>query len=173
MAAGRGRHVGVVEVEYSIAGRGIFEDGDPRREPDDETFVVGIVFDDHWGSIAMMQPHDETIVEPFVRAQERVDMVARSHGFRLAAASRAGHARDHAFVEYVGPGLRVRLVWEGQERVLWVESASEVSAQIISRWYDVEWSLAGQRLPLDTDTSDERIERLAGALDRFLATRET
>jgi hypothetical protein len=121
----------------------------------------------------MMQPHDETIVEPFVRAQERVDMVARSHGFRLAAASRAGHARDHAFVEYVGPGLRVRLVWEGQERVLWVESASEVSAQIISRWYDVEWSLAGQRLPLDTDTSDERIERLAGALDRFLATRKT
>ena len=73
----------------------------------------------------------------------------------------------------LAPGLRVRLVWEGQERVLWVESASEVSAQIISRWYDVEWSLAGQRLPLDTDTSDERIERLAGALDRFLATRET
>jgi hypothetical protein len=120
----------------------------------------------------MMQPHDETIVEPFVRAQERIDMVARSHGFRLAAVSRPSHVRDHAFVEYVGPGLRLRLVWEGQERVLWVETAREESAQIISRWHDVEWSLAGQRLPPDTDTSDERIARLAAALEQFLAARK-
>ena len=99
-------------------------------------------------------------------------MVARSHGFRLAAVSRPSHVRDHALVEYVGPGLRLRLVWEGQERVLWVESAREESAQIISRWYDVEWSLAGEQLPLDTDTNDDRIERLAAALDRFLAARK-
>ena len=99
-------------------------------------------------------------------------MAARSHGFRLAAVSRAAHVRDHAFVEYVGPGLRLRLVWEGRERVFWVESAREESAQIISRWYDVEWAVAGQQLPLDTDTSDDRIERLAAALDRFLAARK-
>ena len=120
----------------------------------------------------MMPPHDETIVEPFVRAQERIDRVVRSHGFRLAAVSRPSNAGDHGFVEHVGPGLRLRLVWEGRERVLWVESAREESAQIISRWYDVEWSLAGQQLPLDSDTSEGRIERLAAALEQFLAARK-
>jgi hypothetical protein len=67
--------------------------------------------------------------------------------------------------------LRLRLVWEGNEHALWIESAREVDAQIVSRWTDIEWSLAGSRLPLDREVSPERVERLAVALEVFLADR--
>ena len=52
---------------------------------------------------------------------------------------------------------------------MWIESARTQGAEVISRWVDVEWSLAGERLPLDHDLSDTRVDRLATALERFLA----
>ncbi|MCB9519114.1 MAG: hypothetical protein H6691_09345, partial [Gemmatimonadales bacterium] len=39
---------------------------------------------------------------------------------------------------------------------------------IISRWIDIEWSVAGTRQPLDTALDDARLERLGQALGRFL-----
>ena len=62
------------------------------------------------------------------------------------------------------PGRPIRLVGFSY----WVESAREVGAQVVSRWVDVEWSLAGTRLPLTRDTSDDRIDQLAEAVELFL-----
>jgi hypothetical protein len=64
--------------------------------------------------------------------------------------------------------LRLRLAWEGRERVLWVEAARQEGAQVVSRWHDVEWALAGERLPVNRDTSDARLDALVEALRRFL-----
>ncbi len=104
----------------------------------------------------------------FERARERLLPVLQACGFRLAQVERPEHDGENAYAEFFRRGVRLRLVWEGRERALWVESAREVSAQIVSRWTDVEWSVAGTRLPLDTDLSDARLERLAGAVESFL-----
>jgi hypothetical protein len=92
-----------------------------------------------------------------------------AHGLRLASLERASTDDPNAYAEYLGPRLRVRLVYEGRERAMWLESARTQGAEVISRWVDVEWSLAGERLPLDRDLSDTRVDRLAVALERFLA----
>jgi hypothetical protein len=106
----------------------------------------------------------------FERARERLVPVLEAYGFRLAEVERPAREGENAYAEYFRRGIRLRLVWEGRERALWVESAREVSAQIVSRWTDVEWSVAGARLPLDTDLSDARLERLATAVESFLGS---
>ena len=106
--------------------------------------------------------------DAFERARERLLPVLEAHGFKVATVERAAHDGENAYAEYFRRGTRLRLVWEANEHALWVESAREVDAQIVSRWIDIEWSLAGTRLPLDTEVSQDRLERLAGALERFL-----
>ncbi|HEX9895636.1 MAG TPA: hypothetical protein VGA78_17020 [Gemmatimonadales bacterium] len=106
--------------------------------------------------------------EAFERARERLLPVWRSHGFKLASVERSERDSENAYAEYFRRGVRLRLVWEANEPALWIESAREIDAQIVSRWTDIEWSLAGSPLPLDTEVSTERVERLATALERFL-----
>ncbi len=108
------------------------------------------------------------LATPFDRASDRLRPIVSSPGFRLAFIERDGGKQGHAFAEFFRTELRLRLVWEGKEKVLWVESARQAGTQIVSRWIDVEWSVAGERLPLDRDVSDQRIERIASALDAYL-----
>jgi hypothetical protein len=109
--------------------------------------------------------------DAFERARERLLPVLEAYGFKVASVERAARDGENAYAEYFRRGTRLRLVWEGHEAALWIESAREVDAQIVSRWVDIEWSLAGSRLPLNTETSDERLEKLAEVLGRFLEER--
>lgn len=104
----------------------------------------------------------------FDEARERLLPVLQGHGFRLALQE---HEAPHAFAEFWRRGLRLRLVWEGHEAALWVEMAPDAGAQVVGPWRDIEWIAAGERLPLDRDVSEVRIERLLVAVDQFLAGR--
>jgi hypothetical protein len=108
--------------------------------------------------------HDGLVEEgAFDRALERLRPMVRAYGFRLVGVQRPQRLR-HGFAEYHRNDRRLCLVWESRAQALWVETARASGFQIVSRWQDVEWSVAGKRLPLDCDTSDERIDRLLAAV---------
>lgn len=108
---------------------------------------------------------------PFDLALERVRPVLAAHRFRLDAIEQGGESTSVSTAEYFRVGLRLRLVWEQAEHVLWIEAARQAGAQVISRWTDIEWTLAGERLPPDHDLSEGRLDRLVSAVERFLADR--
>ena len=108
-----------------------------------------------------------TGASPFDRALERLRPIVRTYGFRLVSVERPQGAR-HGFAEYHRRDRRLCLVWEAKAHALWVDAARASGFQVVSRWQDVEWSVAGTRLPLDVDTSDERIDRLLAAVMIFL-----
>lgn len=104
----------------------------------------------------------------FEETRERLVPLLQGHGFRLAVME---HEDPHAFAEYWRRGLRLRLVWEGHEQALWVETAPDGGAQVVGSWRDIEWIAAGERLPLDRDTSPARTDRLLAAVEQFLVDR--
>lgn len=106
--------------------------------------------------------------EAFERARSRVQPLLQGHGFRPLSLEREEDGEGNAFAEYGRGSLRIRLVWEGRERALWLEAARQAGTQVVSRWQDVEWTVAGTRLPLDPGLDQARMERLADALTRFL-----
>lgn len=105
---------------------------------------------------------------PFAVMLEQLQPLVQGHGFRLAGVD---HEGPHAFAEFWRKGLRLRLVWEGVERALWVDTAPDGGAQVVGRWQDVEWIEAGERLPLEREVGPERVAQLLGAVERFLAGR--
>ena len=115
----------------------------------------------------MIGPQDSG--DAFEFALERLRPVAGARGLRLTLLERPAQAGGNGFAEYTGRRLRLRLVWEASARALWVESARTQGAEVVSRWTDIEWALAGERLPLDLDLGPGRIERLARSVDAFLA----
>lgn len=108
--------------------------------------------------------------DAFERALERLRPVAEARGFRLTLLERPARAGEHGFAEFAGRAIRLRLVWEASAQALWVESARTQGAEVVSRWADIEWALAGERLPLDVALDAARLERLAGSVEAFLAT---
>lgn len=110
----------------------------------------------------------ERLPEPFLKADQRLRPLILDRGFRLMGIDYPDRARGNAMAEYASGPLRLRLVWEGEARALWVESARQEGSEVVSRWSDVEWVVAGERQPLDQDLSDARIERLAAATLRYL-----
>lgn len=116
----------------------------------------------------------ERLPEHFLKADQRLRPLIQDRGFRLMGLEYPERARGNAMAEYARGPLRLRLVWEGEARALWVEAARQEGAEVVSRWSDVEWAVAGERQPLDQDLSDARIERLAAATLRYLdrASRE-
>ncbi len=101
----------------------------------------------------------------FEEARERLLPLLQHRGFRLALTE---HEAPHAFAEFWRKGLRLRLVWEGHEQSLWIETAPDAGAQIVGPWRDIEWIAAGERLPVDRDTTPARIDRLIAAVERHL-----
>jgi hypothetical protein len=110
----------------------------------------------------------EPLPEPFLRADQRLRPLIMDRGFRLLGIEYPERERGSAVAEYAYAYLRLRLVWEGEARALWVETARQEASEVVSRWSDVEWAMAGERQPLDQDLSDARIERLAAATLRYL-----
>lgn len=104
----------------------------------------------------------------FESAREALLPLMSAHRFRLGALE---YESGNAYAEYWRPGLRLRLVWEGSERSLWMDAAPESGANLIGRWQDIEWQLAGERLPVDKDVSEARVERLLRAVGRYLDSR--
>lgn len=104
----------------------------------------------------------------FLAAKEAFDPVVRAAGYRFAGMERCGTGEQSATAEYRGRGRRLRLVYAGEEQLLWIDTATERDTQIISRWTDIEWILAGERLPANLDLSDDRIADLVTAAARFL-----
>ena len=110
-----------------------------------------------------------TPAEPFTRASIFLGPLLEVHGFRAVAREYEDDVEEgSASAEYRLGDLAIRLVWEGTERALWLESARASGGAIISRWIDIEWIAAGERRELDTDLDDARLERLATALRQFL-----
>ncbi|HJS47727.1 MAG TPA: hypothetical protein VJ773_07065 [Gemmatimonadales bacterium] len=107
--------------------------------------------------------------DAFGRALDRLRPVAAARGLRLALLERPAGPGDHGFAEFAGRSLRLRLVWEADARALWVEWAQARGAEVVGRWTDIEWTLAGGRLPLDLELGPERVERLARAAEAFLS----
>ncbi len=106
----------------------------------------------------------------FESAREALLPLMSAHRFRLGALE---YESGNAYAEYWRRGLRLRLVWEGTEQALWVDAAPESGANLIGRWQDIEWQLAGERLPVDRDRSEARVERLLGAVGRYLEGKGT
>ncbi len=94
--------------------------------------------------------------------------LVEAFGFRLVAREYAEEPEGTAIAEYQCGDVALRLVWEGNEKALWVEAARTTGGTVISRWTDIEWAVAGERLPLDRATDDARLDRLAAALAAFL-----
>lgn len=107
--------------------------------------------------------------EPFTRASLALGPLIEAHGFRCVARDYSEGIEASAFAEYGLGDVRLRLTWEGEERVLFIECARVAGASMVSRWVDIEWTVAGERLPVDRDLSDARLDRLAAALVAFLA----
>ena len=105
--------------------------------------------------------------EPFLRARDQIGPLLEAAGFRPLALEQENAG---SFAEFGKRGVRLRLVWEAREQALWLEAARASGGAVISRWTDVEWSLAGERLPLDRAIDQDRIDRLERALRAWLET---
>jgi hypothetical protein len=107
--------------------------------------------------------------EPFTRASIYLGPLFEAHGFRVVARDYEPGSEASAAAEYSLGDVRLRLAWDGSERVIWIEAARQSGGAVVTRWTDIEWVVAGQRLAPDPDLSDVRLETLAKALVAFLA----
>lgn len=117
------------------------------------------------------KPRAHVESEPFTRASIYLGPRFEAHRFVVLAREYAEDIEGAAHAEYLKGDLVLRLVWEPTERALWIEAARSTGGSVISRWVDIEWAVAGERLPLDTALDVARLERLATAVDRYLAPR--
>lgn len=117
----------------------------------------------------MPTTYSGTRPEPFDDARLRIQSIAQAYGFRMISLEYPDATTPHAVIEFQRRGMGFRLVWEGGIQALFVEAARLAGNDAVSRWQDIEWRIAGRQLPLNRETGAERIEQLAGALERFLA----
>lgn len=117
------------------------------------------------------EPPSRVESEPFTRASIFLGPRFEAHGFVVTAREYADVSEGAAAAEYLKGDLALRLVWEPTERALWIEAARSTGGSVISRWLDIEWAVAGEVRPLDTALDIARLERLATAIDRYLAPR--
>ena len=106
--------------------------------------------------------------EPFSRASLFLGPVLEGFGFQVMAREYQDGMEASAFAEYGRGPLRLRLVWEGTERALWVEAGRASGGSMISRWQDIEWIVAGEPLPLDRAVDEDRLDRLGQAVVAYL-----
>jgi len=110
----------------------------------------------------------EPVFTPFERARDRITPLCQAYGFRQVLLETPGRGSPHGFCEYTRGSVRLRLVWEGEEKALWLETARHVAGEVVGRWTDVEWDIAGERVPLDQDVGDSRLDRLELVLAAFV-----
>ncbi len=113
-------------------------------------------------------PRVSTPGEPFARASVFLGPVLEQLGFHVIAREYGDGDEANAIAEYSRGSLRLRLVWEGTERLLWVEAGRAAGGSMISRWQDVEWIVSGEQLPPDPRLDDDRLDRLGQAVVTYL-----
>jgi hypothetical protein len=118
------------------------------------------------------RPSTATLPAPFLAAREALDPVIKAGGYRFVGLETWGSEDDSALAEYRGHGRRLRVVYEALESSLWVDTATERDTQIVSRWIDIEWLLAGKRLEPNFEVSEDRIGALVTAAARFMVTND-
>ena len=106
--------------------------------------------------------------EPFDAARLRIQAIAATHGFRMISLDYPDDTTPHAITEFQRRGRAFRLVWEGEIQALFIEAVRLAGNDAVSRWQDIEWRIAGTKLPVNRETGPERIEQLATALEHFL-----
>ena len=111
--------------------------------------------------------------EPFTRASIYLGPLIQAHGFRVVARDYEAGIEASALAEYSLGDVRLRLAWDGVERIIWIETARQSGGAVVTRWTDVEWVVAGTRLPPNHDLSDARLEELANAIVAFFARGQT
>jgi len=115
------------------------------------------------------------VVQPvpalLIEAREALEPLFRAAGYRFVGQEPIGEGGRSGVAEYRTSARRLRIVVEVDENVIWVDTAVERDAQIISQWTDIEWALAGKRLPPIPGTSPDRIVELTESAARYLSER--
>src|SRR5918998_3883710 len=103
-------------------------------------------------------------LDPVYRqARASLDPVLEARGFRLAAECHYPDAFGSAHAEYRARGIRLRLIWDGKDRWLWVTHAPQIDSAIPrdQSYKDLEASGAGSppsaRVLREGPIADERI----------------
>ena len=96
--------------------------------------------------------------EPFDDARLKIQSIAQAHGFRMISVDYPDARTPHAMIEFQRRGMAFRLVWEGEIQALFIEAARLAGNDAVSRWQDIEWRIAGTKLPLNRETGTERID---------------
>jgi len=110
--------------------------------------------------------------DPFRLARSQLEPALASAGFRLATECYDPEAFGSVYTEYVGRGRRLRLIWDGKDRWLWIEAgpAGEEHPSLAD-WHDLEreFEIASDRItPVDAQTAPARLANLKSALDAML-----
>ena len=112
-----------------------------------------------------MEPWPPALLE----AKEALEPLFRAAGYRLIGLEKVGDTGRSATAEYRTTGRQIRIICEGDENAIWIDTAAERDAQIVSRWTDIEWLVAGKRLPPAVGITTERIGELVEAAAAYLA----
>ena len=102
----------------------------------------------------------------FEHVRERLEPKLEALGFLLAEERYVPGSFGSALAVYHRPGTRFRLVWDGKERAL----SGDVASDRGNAWQDVERRNVGaaQPLPLDHDRTEARVDRLVRAVENVL-----
>ena len=102
----------------------------------------------------------------FEHVRERIEPQLEALGFLLTEERYVPGSFGSALAVYHRPGTRFRLVWDGKERAL----SGDVASDRGNTWQDIERRNVGaaQPLPLDHERTKERVERLVRAVENVL-----
>lgn len=104
-----------------------------------------------------------------LEAKEALEPLFRAAGYRLIGLEKIGDTGRSATAEYRTTGRQIRIVCEGDENAIWIDTAAERDAQIVSPWTDIEWLVTGKRLPPAVGITPERIGELVESAAGYLA----
>jgi len=109
--------------------------------------------------------------EPFAAARADLEPVLEAVGFRLAGESYHPEAFGSASADYRQRGRRLRLIWDGKDRWLWLEASPAGNDHPTAADYrDVE-KLVGRApagFAVEADLIQERLMQLRAALQELL-----
>jgi hypothetical protein len=117
---------------------------------------------------------DRELPRPFLLGREQLEPELVSAGFRLASDQFDPGAFGSALSEYRGPARRLRIVWDGKDRWLWIQvSRPGKEHPAYNDWSDLEHEL-GLRpqaiYAVDDHSLARRLSELRAALQAFLAS---
>jgi hypothetical protein len=101
--------------------------------------------------------------------RDALDPLFRAARYRPVGLEHVGKGARSGTAEYRTESRRLRIVCEGEEGALWVDTAAERDAQIISPWIDIEWLVTGRRAPPRIGMGPDRIAELIELVGAYLS----